>query len=88
MEQRFHIVKLNPRARFWSTEDRLHQTLSDCRRGECGLCAMDVIAVDGEVDHRDVFLSEHEKKSATRICACVSRAVGTLTLDSAYRAES
>jgi len=64
------------------------QTLSDCRRGECGLCAMDVISVDGEVDHRDVFLSEHEKKSTTRICACVSRAVGTLTLDSAYRADS
>ncbi|MDN6884985.1 PDR/VanB family oxidoreductase [Variovorax sp. CAN2819] len=63
------------------------QTLSDCRRGECGLCAMDVIAVDGEVDHRDVFLSEHEKKAATRICACVSRAVGTLTLDSAYRPD-
>ena len=33
----------------------------DCRRGECGLCAMDVLAVDGEIDHRDVFLSEHEK---------------------------
>ncbi|SDW80161.1 vanillate demethylase subunit B [Variovorax sp. YR634] len=64
------------------------QTLSDCKRGECGLCAMDVIAVDGEIDHRDVFLSEHEKKSTTRICACVSRAVGTLTLDSAYRADS
>ncbi|MET3182700.1 PDR/VanB family oxidoreductase [Variovorax sp. NFACC27] len=64
------------------------QTLSDCKRGECGLCAMDVISVDGEIDHRDVFLSEHEKKSVTRICACVSRAVGTLTLDSAYRADS
>ena len=37
------------------------QTLWDCRRGECGLCAMDVLAVDGEIDHRDVFLSEHEK---------------------------
>jgi vanillate O-demethylase ferredoxin subunit len=64
------------------------QTLSDCKRGECGLCAMDVLAVDGEIDHRDVFLSAHEKQSATRICACVSRAVGTLTLDSAYRADS
>jgi len=64
------------------------QTLWDCKRGECGLCAMDVLAVDGEIDHRDVFLSEHEKQSATRICACVSRAVGTLTLDSAYRADS
>lgn len=64
------------------------QTLWDCKRGECGLCAMDVLAVDGEVDHRDVFLSAHEKAATTRICVCVSRAVGTLTLDSAYRAES
>ena len=63
------------------------QTLWDCKRGECGLCAMDVLAVDGEVDHRDVFLSADEKAAATRICACVSRAVGTLTLDSAYRAD-
>ncbi|WP_390345220.1 PDR/VanB family oxidoreductase [Variovorax boronicumulans] len=63
------------------------QTLSDCKRGECGLCAMDVLAVDGEVDHRDVFLSPHEKQATTRICACVSRAVGTLTLDSAYRPD-
>lgn len=64
------------------------QTLWDCKRGECGLCAMDVLAVEGEVDHRDVFLSAHEKAATTRICACVSRAVGTLTLDSAYRADS
>ncbi|MGJ7545953.1 PDR/VanB family oxidoreductase [Variovorax sp. LT1R16] len=64
------------------------QTLWDCKRGECGLCAMDVLAVDGEVDHRDVFLGAHEKASCTRICACVSRAVGTLTLDSAYRPDA
>ena len=64
------------------------QTLWDCRRGECGLCAMDVLAIDGEIDHRDVFLSEHEKQSGHKICACVSRAVGTITLDSAWRPES
>ena len=64
------------------------QTLSDCRRGECGLCAMDVLAVDGAIDHRDVFLSAHEKSANTRICACVSRVVGSVTLDTAYRAES
>lgn len=63
------------------------QTLWDCRRGECGLCAMDVTALEGEIDHRDVFLSEQEKKGNTRICACVSRAVGTLTIDSAYRPD-
>lgn len=64
------------------------QALSDCRRGECGLCAMDVLAVDGEIDHRDVFLSEHEKQQNLRICVCVSRVVGAITLDSAYRAET
>lgn len=63
------------------------QTLSDCRRGECGLCAVDVLGVDGEIDHRDVFLSDHEKKQNRRICACVSRAAGCLTLDSPYRPE-
>ena len=63
------------------------QAMYDCRRGECGLCAMDVLAVDGEIDHRDVFLSDEEKASNKRICVCVSRVVGEITLDSAYRAD-
>ncbi len=63
------------------------QTISDCKRGECGLCAMDVLAVDGEIDHRDVFLSDHEKDEGRRICACVSRVVGGITLDSAWRPD-
>lgn len=62
-------------------------TISDCRRGECGLCALDVVEVQGELDHRDIFLSNHEKKQNNRMCVCVSRAVGTITLDSAWRAE-
>lgn len=63
------------------------QTLFDCKRGECGLCAMDVLAVDGTIDHRDVYLSEHEKQANSRICACVSRVVGSVTLDSAWRPD-
>jgi ferredoxin len=63
------------------------QTLSDCRRGECGLCAMDVVAVDGTIDHRDVYLSEHERQANSRICACVSRVVGSVTLDTAWRPD-
>ncbi len=59
-----------------------------CRRGECGLCTMDVLALDGEIDHRDVFLSEHEKTANQRICVCVSRVLGTVTLESAYRPEA
>lgn len=63
------------------------EVLYDCRRGECGLCAMDILSVDGELDHRDVFLSGHEKQSAARMCACVSRGSGIITLDSAFRAS-
>jgi vanillate O-demethylase ferredoxin subunit len=63
------------------------QTISDCKRGECGLCTMDVLAVDGKLDHRDVFLSTPEKESCKRICPCVSRAIGTVTLDSAWRQD-
>lgn len=64
------------------------QTLNDCRRGECGLCAMDIISIKGQIDHRDVFLSEHEKQQNTRICACVSRVIGEITLDCAYRSDA
>lgn len=60
----------------------------DCKRGECGLCALDVLALDGAIDHRDVFLSEHEKQQNQKLCACVSRVVGAITLDSAYRPDT
>jgi ferredoxin-NADP reductase len=33
-------------------EEHGMQALSDCRRGECGLCAMDIVSVRGTVDHR------------------------------------
>ncbi|MEP6722944.1 MAG: PDR/VanB family oxidoreductase [Variovorax sp.] len=75
-----------------SMMDALHavgvQTLHDCKRGECGLCAVEVLALDGEIDHRDVFLSEHEKAGNQRICTCVSRVVGSIAIDSAYRPDA
>jgi vanillate O-demethylase ferredoxin subunit len=63
-------------------------TIADCKRGECGLCVMDVLAIDGKIDHRDVFLSPHEKQQCNRICPCVSRAIGTITMDSAWRSNA
>lgn len=63
--------------------------LSDCRRGECGLCALTVLSVPaGTLEHRDVFLSTHEKAAGDRLCACVSRVNGAgacVVLDTAYR---
>lgn len=50
--------------------------ISDCRRGECGLCKVEIEALDGEVDHRDVFLSETERKEGQAMCSCVSRVYG------------
>ena len=56
--------------------------IHDCRRGECGLCALPILAAQGIVDHRDVFFSDEEKATNAKLCTCVSRlAGGVLTLD-------
>jgi ferredoxin-NADP reductase len=60
----------------------------DCLRGECGLCTATVIDVEGELDHRDVFLSEEEKEDGGAIVTCVSRAVGgAITIDTGFRPD-
>lgn len=46
--------------------------LYDCRRGECGVCALEVL--EGEVEHRDFIMSEKEAACSARIYPCVSRA--------------
>ncbi len=46
--------------------------LYDCRKGDCGVCAVDV--VEGVPDHRDHNLSPREKADGRTICTCVSRA--------------
>jgi ferredoxin-NADP reductase len=60
----------------------------DCLRGECGLCAVRVLDVEGELDHRDVFLDEEEQRAGETLLTCVSRAVGgAVTIDTGFRAE-
>ena len=49
-----------------------HDPMFDCQRGECGVCAVDVL--EGEVDHRDYVLSPSEKDSNKVIQICISRA--------------
>jgi ferredoxin-NADP reductase len=62
--------------------------ISDCRRGECGLCTVDVLAADGVIDHRDVYFSAGQKAENRKICTCVSRVVqGGLVIDTADRVE-
>lgn len=58
----------------------------DCRRGECGLCAVRILEVEGVVDHRDVFFSDAQKAANTHLCTCVSRvAGGGIAIDTADR---
>jgi ferredoxin-NADP reductase len=64
------------------------EVMSDCQRGECGVCAIDVVAVEGEIDHRDVFFSDAQKQDNRKICPCVSRAIGVVTIDTLYRTDA
>jgi len=51
-----------------------------CRGGACGFCRTEVI--DGDIDHRDYYLTDAEKASGKCIMPCISRAQGDhLTLD-------
>jgi vanillate O-demethylase ferredoxin subunit len=47
----------------------------DCRKGECGLCQVDIQHTDGVIDHRDVYFSDRQHRAGTKLCTCVSRAV-------------
>ncbi len=51
--------------------------LWDCRKGECGLCEVRVVGLDGDIDHRDVFYSERQKDARSKMCCCVSRVVAS-----------
>ncbi len=64
------------------------QAMYGCRKGECGLCVLPVLSLKGQIQHHDIFLSEHEKQSNQKICICVSRVKGCITLDTAYRPEN
>jgi ferredoxin-NADP reductase len=81
------IVVPQNRSMLAALNDAGFEVMSDCERGECGVCAIDVVSVDGEIDHRDVFFSDHQKQSNTKICPCVSRALGVVTVDTLYQPD-
>ncbi|WP_338419431.1 2Fe-2S iron-sulfur cluster binding domain-containing protein [Cryobacterium luteum] len=60
-------------------EDAGVEMMFDCRKGECGLCEVKVLALQGAIDHRDVFYSERQQHAAAKMCCCVSRAVTSPT---------
>lgn len=54
--------------------------LYDCKRGDCGVCTVDL--VDGEAEHRDNCQSKAERAAGKVIQICISRSKGgPLVLD-------
>jgi ferredoxin-NADP reductase/phenylpropionate dioxygenase-like ring-hydroxylating dioxygenase large terminal subunit len=45
---------------------------SSCEQGACGTCVATVL--EGDPDHQDVYLTDSERRSGTKIITCVSRA--------------
>jgi vanillate O-demethylase ferredoxin subunit len=57
-----------------------HSIETACEQGVCGTCVTKVLS--GEADHRDLFLTDDEKRSGKLMTPCVSRARGRqLVLD-------
>jgi len=57
------------------------EMMYDCRKGECGLCEVRVLKLEGDIDHRDVFYSERQRNAREKMCCCVSRVVGAAGSD-------
>ncbi|EMY35361.1 vanillate O-demethylase oxygenase subunit B [Arthrobacter crystallopoietes BAB-32] len=60
-------------------EDAGADMMFDCRKGECGLCEVRILELDGAIDHRDVFYSERQQHAAEKMCCCVSRGITSKT---------
>lgn len=82
------IVVPENRSMLDALNDAGFEVISDCQRGECGVCAIDVVSVDGQIDHRDVFFSDHQRQANGKICPCVSRAAGVITVNTHYQREA
>jgi hypothetical protein len=65
------------------------EVLTDCLRGDSGLCVVPVLALDARPDHRDVFLSRRQNDLDDAMALCVSRVVGgTVGVDLPTRPEA
>jgi vanillate O-demethylase ferredoxin subunit len=82
------IVVPEGRSMLDALNDAGYEVMSDCLRGECGVCCIDIAGIEGDIDHRDIFLSDHQKREGRKICPCVSRATGTVTVDTLYRQDA
>ena len=79
----FHLVQFRgPVKADWLSELEAAglEPMTSCEQGVCGTCLTTVL--EGEPDHRDLYLNPAEKESGTLILPCVSRCKGKkLVLD-------
>lgn len=68
-------VVLKGRSMLEALEEAGADMMFDCRKGECGLCEVEILQLSGELDHRDVYYSERQRASSGRMCSCVSRVI-------------
>ena len=59
---------------FHAVEELGIPVLGSCHEGVCGTC--ETVVLEGDVDHRDVVLSDSEKASNETMMVCVSRCRG------------
>lgn len=59
---------------FHAVEELGIPVLGSCHEGVCGTC--ETVVLEGEVDHRDVILSDSEKAANETMMVCVSRCRG------------
>jgi ferredoxin len=60
---------------FHAVEELGIPVLGSCHEGVCGTC--ETVVLEGDVDHRDVVLSDSEKASNETMMVCVSRCRGS-----------
>lgn len=69
------VVEVSPeQSLLEAAEEKGYRLPYLCRGGACGECEVEVIALDGTIDHRDDWLSETERAANSHIMPCVSRA--------------
>jgi vanillate O-demethylase ferredoxin subunit len=76
---RLEVAVGQGRSMLEALEDAGADMMFDCRKGECGLCEIRILKLQGTIDHRDVFYSARQKGATEKMACCVSRAVTSKT---------
>lgn len=72
------VVEVSPeQSLLEAAEEAGHKLPYLCRGGACGECEIEVLELEGTIDHRDDWLSESDRCTNKLIMPCVSRATCT-----------